>query len=308
MYVTGPALSGPGAESAAHRRLVWVSRNGLEQPLPAAAREYNRPRLSPDGRRVALEIGPQTWVYDITNDTLSRLLLESANNDSPVWSPDGARIAVRVSPPAPASSALVWQTADGSGAREELTPGGAVPQHFSPDGQFVAYQTANPKTLRDIWVLSLKDRKVTAVVQSAKTDVAPRFSPDGRWLAYVSDESGRPEVYVQPFPGPGGKRQISIDGGTEPMWNPNGGELFYRLGRKFIAVPVGLQPTFSAGKPVTLFEADYAASEFPLTSPGYDVSHDGQRFLVAKDVEPPPTQINVVVNWIEEVKRRVPAN
>ena len=81
----------------------------------------------------------------------------------------------------------------------------------------------------------------------------------------MSDESGRPEVYVQPFPGPGGKRQISIDGGTEPMWNPSGGELFYRLGRKFIAVPVGLQPTFSAGKPVTLFEADYAASEFPLT-------------------------------------------
>jgi hypothetical protein len=305
VYVTGPALSGPGAESAAHRRLVWVSRNGLEQPLPAAAREYSRPRLSPDGLRVALEIGPQTWVYDITNDTLSRLLLESANNDSPVWSPDGARIAVRVSPPAPASGALVWQTADGSGAREELAPGGFVPQHFSPDGQFLASQRGNPKTLRDIWVLSLKDRKVTAVVQSAKTDVAPRFSPDGRWLAYVSDESGRPEVYVQPFPGPGGKRQVSIDGGTEPMWNPKGGELFYRLGRKFIAVPVGMQQTFSAGKPVTLFEADYAASEFPLTSPGYDVSSDGQRFLVAKDVAPPPTQINVVVNWLEELKQRV---
>jgi len=311
VYVTGPALSGPGAEPAAHRRLVWVSRNGLEQPLPAAAREYNRPRLSPDGRRVAVEIGPQTWVYDTTNDTLTRLLLESANNDSPVWTPDGTRIAVRVSPPAPAPAALVWQTADGSGTREELLSppaGAAVPQHFSPDGQFVAFQRGNPKTLRDIWVLSLKDREVTAVVRSAKTDVAPRFSPDGRWLAYVSDESGRPEVYVQPFPGPGGKRQVSIDGGTEPMWNPNGAELFYRLDRKFISVPVGLQPTFSAGKPVTLFEADYAASEFPLTSPGYDVSSDGQRFLVAKDVEAPPTQINVVINWIEEVKRRVPTN
>jgi serine/threonine-protein kinase len=309
VYVTGPALSGPGAESAAHRRLVWVSRNGLEQPLPAAAREYNRPRLSPDGRRVAVEIGPQTWVYDIANDTLSRLLLESANNDSPVWSPDGVHIAVRLSPGPPAPGAIVWQMADGSGAREELGAAGGVPQHFSPDGQFVAFQrSGNPATLRDIWVLSLKDRKATALVQSAKTDVAPRFSPDGRWLAYVSDESGRPEVYVQPFPGPGGKRQVSIDGGTEPMWNPNGGELFYRLGRKFIAVPIALQPTFSAGKPATLFEADYAASEFPLTSPGYDVSSDGQRFLVAKDVEPPPTQINVVVNWVEEVKRRVPTN
>jgi serine/threonine-protein kinase len=309
VYVSGPALSGPGTESAAHRRLVWVSRNGLEQPLPAASREYSRPRLSPDGRRIAVEIGPQTWVYDITTDTLNRLLLESANNDSPVWSPDGTRIAVRVSPPPPGSGALVWQTADGSGAREELAPGGFVPQHFSPDGQFLASQRGgNARTLRDIWVLSRKDGTISAVVQSAKSDVAPRFSPDGRWLAYVSDESGRPEVYVQPFPGPGGKRQVSIDGGTEPMWNPKGGELFYRLGRRFIAVPVSLQPTFAAGKPITLFEADYAASEFPLTSPGYDVSPDGQRFLVAKDVEPPPTQINVVVNWIEEVKRRVPTN
>jgi serine/threonine-protein kinase len=308
VYVSGPALTGPGAETAAHRRLVWVSRDGLEQPLPATARQYNRPRLSPDNTRIAVEIGPQTWVHDIARDTLTRLLLETAPNDSPVWSPDGTRIAVRVSPPPPGTQALVWQTADGSGAREELTPGGAVPQHFSPDGQLIAFQQPNPKTLRDVWVLSLKDRQLTAVVQSARTDVAPRFSPDGHWLAYVSDESGRPEVYVQPYPGPGGKRQVSIDGGTEPVWNPNGRELFYRLGRRFIAVPVGTQPTFSAGRPVTLFEADYAASEFPLTSPGYDVSADGQRFLVAKDVEPPPTQINVVVNWIEEVKRRVPTN
>ena len=136
----------------------------------------------------------------LTNDTLSRLLLESANNDSPVWSPDGARVAVRVSPPAPASSALVWQTADGSGTREELTPGGAVPQHFSPDGQFVAFQRANPKTLRDIWVVSLKDRKVTAVVQSAKTDVAPRFSPmDDGWRTCRMSRGVR-KFTCSPFP------------------------------------------------------------------------------------------------------------
>jgi dipeptidyl aminopeptidase/acylaminoacyl peptidase len=246
-------------------------------------------------------------VYDIKNDTLTRLLLDSSPNDSPVWSSDGARIAVRVSPPG-GMSVLVWQNADGSDAREELAPFGAVPQHFSPDGTLLAYQRANPKTLRDVWVLSMRDRQATAVAQSAKSEVAPRFSPDGRWVAYVSDESGRPEVYVQPYPGPGGKRQVSIEGGTEPMWNPRGGELFYRLGRQFISVPVSTEPTFSTGKPVILFEADYAASEFPLTSPGYDVAADGQRFLVAKDVEPPPTRINVVVNWIEELRRRVPAN
>ena len=99
-----------------------------------------------------------------------------------------------------------------------------------------------------------------------------------------------------------------MDGGTEPMWNPTGDELFYRLGRRFIAVPITLQPNFSLGKPETLFEADYAASEFPITSPGYDPSSDGKRFLVAKDVEPPPTAIHVVVNRIGELKRRVPTN
>jgi serine/threonine-protein kinase len=306
VYVSGPALTGPGAESAAHRRLVWVSRTGLEQPLPAAAREYNRPRLSPDGTRIAVEIGPQVWVYDLRNDTLTRLLLEPGAADSPVWTPDGSRVAVRLVGE-PGTGRILWQRADGSGAHEELFEGG-VPQHFSANGQLLAFQWNNATTLRDIWVLSMTDRAATPVAQSTRTEVAPRFSPDGHWIAYVSDESGRPEVYLQPYPGPAGKRQVSTDGGTEPLWSPDGRELFYRVGRRFVSIQVTTQPTFSLGKPQTLFEADYAASEFPLTSPGYDVSPDGQRFLVAKDVEPPPTQINVVVNWIEEVKRRVPVN
>jgi serine/threonine-protein kinase len=306
VYVSGPALSGPGAETAAHRRLVWVDRNGLEQPLPSAARQYSRPRLSPDGSRIAVEIGSHTWVYDIRQDTLTRLLLEPGAIDSPVWTPDGRRVVVRIVP-APGPGMIVWKNADGSGAAEELSRGGGVPQHFSPDGRLLVLQRNTDKTLRDVWVLSLDDRQMMPVVQSPRTDVAPRFSPDGRWLAYVSDESGRPEVYVQPYPGPGGKRQVSLDGGTEAMWHPNGRELFYRLGRRFIAVPIATEPTFSIGKPQTLFEADYAASEFPLTSPGYDLSVDGQRFLVAKDVEPPPTQINVIVNWVDEVRRRLAA-
>jgi serine/threonine-protein kinase len=307
VYVSGPAMTGPGTTAAPHRQLAWVSRSGIEQPLAIAAREYNRPRLSPDGRRIAVEVGAQTWLYDIASDTLTRLLLDSPVNDSPVWTSDGSRIAVRITPPG-GQQAMTWISANGSGLREDLLPGGGVPQHFSPDGNLLAFQRPSPTTLRDIWVLSVRDRKPLPVVQSRATDVAPRFSPDGRWLAYVSDESGRPEVYVQPFAGPGGKRQISTDGGTEPVWNPDGGELFYRIGGRFIAVPVTTEPAFTTGKPVTLFESDYAASLFPLTSPGYDVSSDGQRFLVAKDVEAPPTEVHIVVNWLEELKGRLIPN
>jgi hypothetical protein len=159
----------------------------------------------------------------------------------------------------------------------------------------------------DIWVLRLSDHKAQPFLQSRFNESAPCFSPDGRWLAYVSDESGRIEVYVQPYPGPGGKWQISTEGGTEPVWNPNGKELFYRSGNKMMAVDVTTQPSFSAGKPKMLFEGQYLPT--PVTYPDYDVSPDGQRFLMLKPVEQSataPTQINVVQNWFEELKRRVP--
>lgn len=203
---------------------------------------------------------------------------------------------------------IFWQFADGSGGAERLSDAPGVPQDISLDGQLLAFQQNDPKTQRDISILSLRDRKADVFIRTPSTDVAPRFSPDGRWLAYVSDESGRPEVYVQPFPGSSGRWQISTEGGTEPVWNPNGRELFYRIGRQFMAVPVTLEPTFSPGKPIVLFEGDYIASEFPLTSAGYDVSRDGQRFLMVKEVEQPlsTTQINVVLNWFEELKRLVP--
>lgn len=306
VYVSGPALSGVGVAAAGPRQLVWVTRAGTEQPLAAATREYFQPRLSPDGGRVAVEIGPQIWIYDITRDALTRFTLEGEQNDSPVWTPDGKRIAVRSI--RDRQSRIFWQLADGSGGAERLTSAPGVPQHISLDGQFLAFQQNDPKTQRDIAIVSLRDRKADVFIRTPATDVAPRFSPDGRWLAYVSDESGRPEVYVQSFPGSGGKWQISTEGGTEPVWNPNGRELFYRIARRFMVVPVTLEPTFSPGKPAILFEGDYIASEFPLTSPGYDVSRDGQRFLVVKEIEQPSaaTQINVVLNWDQELKRLVP--
>jgi Tol biopolymer transport system component len=165
----------------------------------------------------------------------------------------------------------------------------------------------SPTTGIDIWVLRLGDRKAQPFLQTPFNEGAPRFSPDGRWLAYTSDESGRYEVYVQPYPGPGGKWLISTEGGTEPVWNRNGRELFYRAGDKMMAVDIATQPGFSAGNPRMLFDGPYALS--PAAPPNYDVSPDGQRFLMLKPVEQAgaaPTQINVVLNWTEELKRLVP--
>ena len=181
-----------------------------------------------------------------------------------------------------------------------------VPLSWSPDGQLLAFLEINPTTQRDIWVLRLSDRKAQPFLQTRFNETAPRFSPDGRWLAYISDESGRFEIYVQPYPGPGGKWQISTEGGTEPMWNPNGRELFYRSGDKMMAVDIASQPSFSAGTPRMLFEGRYETPIVPIDN--YDVSLDGQRFLMLKPSEQAqaaPTQINVVLNWFEELKRRV---
>jgi Tol biopolymer transport system component len=135
---------------------------------------------------------------------------------------------------------------------------------WSPDGQTIAFMEVNSETGQDIWTLGLGDRKARPFLKTQANETAPRFSPDGHWMAYTSDESGRWEVYAQPYPGPGGKWQISTDGGTEPVWNPVGRELFYRSGNRMMAVPVTLQPGFSAGKPVAMFEGPWLPS--PLTS------------------------------------------
>ena len=144
-------------------------------------------------------------------------------------------------------------------------------------------------------------------VATAFHEGSPLFSPDGRWLAYVSDESGRNEIYVQPYPGPGVKWPISTEGGTEPRWSADGRELFYRLGDKMMVVEVQSEPTFTSGRPQLVFEGPYLRDRFATSN--YDISPDGQRFLMIKAVEEEEgqqDQINVVLNWFEELKRLVP--
>ncbi|HXP81743.1 MAG TPA: protein kinase [Verrucomicrobiae bacterium] len=308
---TGSLVYVSGAIQLAQLRLVWVNRNGTEQPLAAPAHAYVGPRFSPDGRQVAVTITEQetqVWLYDLSRETLTRLTFEGTANNAPLWTPDGKRIAFNSNNEGAGN--IFWQLADGSGGLESLTTNGSLKAagSWSPDGQLLAYHEVNPTTQRDIWVLRISDHKAQPFLRTRFDEAEPRFSPDGRWLAYISDESGRYEIYVQPYPGPGGKWQISTEGGTEPVWNPNGRELFYRSGDKMMAVDIATQHGFSAGTPRMVFEGQYEKAPFPISN--YDVSPDGQRFLMLKPVDQAqaaPTQINVVLNWFEELKQKVPA-
>jgi serine/threonine-protein kinase len=307
LSAAGTLVYVPGGAQRNESQLVWVNRDGTEQPLAAPPRAYLNPRLSPDGKRVAVTTERQIWVYDLSRDTLTRLTFEGESS-YPIWTPDGKRIAFESAKNG--SPNLFWRPSDGSGGVETLTAGEyyQILSSWSPDGKLLAFVDVNPSTGYDIWVLRMSDRKAQPFLQTAFSEAAPQFSPDGRWLAYVSDESGRNEVYVQPYPGPGGKWLISTDGGTEPMWNRNGRELFYRNGEKMMNVDIATQHGFTAGKPRMLFEGRYEPT--PGTLPNYDVSPDGLRFLMVKPTEQAgaaPTQINVVLNWFEELKRRVPA-
>ena len=206
--------------------------------------------------------------------------------------------------------ALLRKLADGSGEEEELVK---VERHshaasWSPDGKVLAFEM-EPIFSRDIWFLPLEgDRKPTAFSITPFDEVASKFSPDGRWIAYMSDESGRREVYVQPYPGPGGKRQISARVGKNRSGARDGRELFFRNGDRMMVVEVATEPTFSAGTPRVLSEGDYLGAGIQGLAQ-YDVSPDGQRFVMIQPIEGEGglSQIQVVLNWFEELKERVPA-
>jgi len=179
------------------------------------------------------------------------------------------------------------------------------------------FTVTDPKTATDLWVLPVEGnpetRKPRVFLQTPFTEVGGLVSPDGRWVTYRSNESGREEIYVRPFTG-GGKWQISTEGGIAPTWSPKGNELFYRTGpqsEKLMAVDIQAQPTFSASKPRLVFEAPRVAVQvLGLGGADYAVSPDGQRFLMvrAREQQQAPTQINVVLNWFEELKQKVPVH
>jgi Tol biopolymer transport system component len=249
-------------------------------------------------------------VYEIPRGTLTRLTFDE-HSSAPIWSPDGKRIAFATT--RPTGPAILVKPADGSGAEETLVAGESlilVPTSWSSDGKFLAYWAVGSATGRDIWIVPLTgERKPQPFLQTKFNEMQARFSPDSRWIAYQSEESGRYEVYVQPFPGPGGKWQISTNGGTTPVWAQNGRELFYMSSGNFMSVSVTAQPTFSASTPRIV--ADYPPFLMGRLSNGvYDVSADGQQILfVRANVENgPPDEVRVVLNWTEELKQLAPTS
>jgi serine/threonine-protein kinase len=300
--------------SVNERSLVWVDRTGRATATEFEHRTYGLPGLSPDGRRVATGVyeglnPKEVWVGDLERGTISRLASDGPLNAGPIWTPDGSRITF-ASRQESAVQNLYWMRADGSGPIERLTTSdlNQVPLDWSPDGKTLVYYETVSASATDLWTLTLDgDRTPKRLLATPFSELSARFSPDGRYLAYISDRSGRLEVYVQPFPGPGEVRQISIDGGTEPVWARNGRELFFRQGEKMMVVDVATSPAFSASRPRVLFEGRYEVSFLVPGARFYDVSPDGQRFLMVKsEATDAPRQLHLIVNWFEELKRLVP--
>jgi dipeptidyl aminopeptidase/acylaminoacyl peptidase len=293
------------------RQLTWFDRTGRRLGTLSDAAPYTGLALSPDERHVAvtLETGDPSnvdiWLIDVTRNIRSRLTVHPGQERSPVWSPDSARIALqssRARQPIALRQMLISET-----GKEELLLDGQgnftmTPSGWSSDGRFIAYTTRGS----NVWILPLfGDRKPFAFADSPFTEASAVFSPDGRWLAYTSNEGGQTDVYVQSFPRPGVKSQVSRDGGSHPVWRADGRELFY-LGPDgtMMSVSVGEGPSLDAGLPRALFHADVWAL---ARNQVYAVTRDG-RFLVT--VTPQKSSgaapLTVVLNWHQELKQRVP--
>ena len=325
----GFALSGDGSlaymtgsRSIPMNRLVLVDRRGAASPLTETSRIYLTPRFSPDGERLAVTIHDQgsdrrnVWVLELSRDTLTRLTFGDEDSTDPVWSPDGQTIAFAVGN-ATGIFNIFSKAAGGISDSVQLTAndlGLTWPRVWSPDGGKLVFQqfVSSKDTGYGIGVLSLEGEGGQEIILGGPFFmVCPSLSPDGRWLAYASDESGQREVYVQAFLGPDRKWQVSTDGGSEPLWAVNGRELFYRNGDKMMAVPISTEPQFSPGRPALLFEGKYAIDPFQNDAHNYDVSPDGQHFVMIQEddeVDSPRPQIKLVLSWFEEYKRLAPTN
>lgn len=308
----GTLLYARGGMVEPKRTLVWVDASGKTTPIPLPLQPYEEPRLSPDGAHVAVAArtieNVDIWNADLVRNTLTRVTFDPGEDETAMWSRDGQRIAFAASRTGRARS-IYWQRADGVGGEEELVAAPVVGGHphmsdFSPDGQLLAYTNFNPGFAGDIWVMSMVNGVSRPFVRTPFNECAPRFSPDGKYIAYTSNESGRDEVYVQSFPGPGGKWEISNEGGREVVWSPTGKQLFYRNGDKMMVVDVDTATSFTAGTPRVLFTGQFVPTR--RGEAAYDVTKDGTTFLMLqRDQSGPPPLLVVVLDWFDELQRRL---
>jgi Tol biopolymer transport system component/predicted Ser/Thr protein kinase len=318
---TGTLIYLPGKAAVQAWPVVWLDRSGKTQPLIATPGIYYHPRFSPDGKRLALAVrsdkGTDLFVYDWQRDTMMRLTF-GAQGRGPVWTPDGKHIAfwsVFAN-----GHALSWIRSDGAGKAEPLLESHNIvtPYSFSPDGQRLAYFVINAETGHDIWTLPLdltdpdhpKPGKPEPFLRTPADEFVPAFSPNGRWIAYLSNESGRFEIYVRPFPGGGrGKWQISTGGGLYAIWSNNGRELFYEsLDNRIMVLDYTVNgDSFVPGKPRLWSDKQiYYAGVTNLA-----LAPDGKRFAVFPMPEAAPGEkgsvhVTFLLNFFDELKRRLP--
>ncbi len=313
VYLPGSATGGE------RRRLVWVDRQGREEFIGVSLRPYLYPRLSPDSTRVALTSNDEQqdlWVWDLRRETLTRLTFDPATDLPPVWAPDNRQLAFS-STRAGGQFNLFMQAVDGTGSVTRLTESlnQQNPTGITPDGMHMLFNEVVPGQRRNLRMLTLVPApRVESLLATRFEERGAVVSPDGRWLAYESDNSGRFEIYVRPFPAVDeGQWQLSTAGGVQPLWSRDGRELFY-VAPNGALMTVPTEPTaslWSAGAPTPVVRPGYfTAAGLPFTGRHYDVTLDGQRFLMLKEDESAAStaQISVVLNWFEELKRLVPTN
>lgn len=301
------------ATQGSDRVMVWVNRKGGEDQVAAPPRPYIYPRVSPDGTRVAVEVwdqGRDIWVWDVLRETLTRVTDNPGRDGFPVWTPDGERLVFGSA--GNTATNLFWRAADGTRSADRITESRKTqfPYSVSSDGTRLFIREDDPETGLDISMVSLKGQQRTEpLIRTAFNEQNAEISPDSRWLAYQSNDSGRDEIYVRPFPNVSdGRWQVSRTGGTRPLWSRNGRELFYLAPNGLNSVTIAAGTTFNAGPPTRLIERQYFA-QTAFIGRTYDVSIDGERFLMIKESSSvPPPQIVVIENWFEELKRLVPAN
>ncbi len=315
-------LSGEGGQSASS--ISWIDSSGKTQPLHAPPGLYRSPRFSPDGKRLAFSMGngqgADIWVKDLDRDTPSRLTFLPGLNGWPVWTPDGHNIVFRSTNPA--APGLYGVRSDGSGEAKRLTVSQPLefPYSFSPDGKRLAvYQAGNGGSM-DIFTMAVEADPGQGAVEvrlgkaelflgTPFIEVEPEFSPDGRWLAYTSSESGTYDVYIRPFPGPGGRWQVSAGGGRFPRWSRDGRALLFEtLDQHVMAVSYTAKgDSFAAAKPRVWTETRLLNTAY---FPNYDLAPDGKRLaaFVADDAkgEKPLTHLTFLLNFFDELRRKVP--
>ena len=289
-----------------NRSLVWLDRTGGVVPAIESQSEFASPRLSPDGRRVIVNDGVRLdlWSYEFDRGTRLRLTTSGSNRRS-VWSPDGEQIAFYSTPPGGDQDLYVMPSTGGTPKQLLARPGPQYPDSWSPDGRFIIFEDGQGGlgATRDLWLLPIGGEPKPLVVTSFNERGAV-LSPDGRWFAYVSNESGRAEVYIQPFPGPGPRTPISTNGGVQPMWARDGRELLYRQDDWLMSVPIALDP-LKVEPARRLFELSAADYNLDPNFADYDVARDG-RVLAIRSTAMPPQEIQVVLNWTPEVTATLP--